>query len=92
MDQKTVERIREIVGPENVTTTLADLEAYKYVSGPGSDYLHGRPEIAVLPQSTEQVSQIVKMANETDTPITPRGGGTGVWGTISPATVASCSI
>ena len=80
MDEVIVERIKKIVGPGNVTTATADIEAYKYVVGPGYDYLRGQPEVAVLPQSTDQVAEIVKLANETNTPVTPRGGGTGVWG------------
>ncbi len=79
MDDIVIQRLKEIVGPEHVTNGLADLEAYKYVVGVGSDYLHGNPEVAVLPQNTEQVSAIVKLANQTQTPITPRGGGTGAW-------------
>jgi FAD/FMN-containing dehydrogenase len=78
---EVIERLKKIVGPENVSTTTAELEAYKYVSGPGSDYLHGNPEVAVLPRSTEHVAEIVKLANEVNVPITPRGGGTGVFGT-----------
>lgn len=80
MDGKVVERLKDIVGPEHVTDAKADLEAYKYVPGMGSDYLHGNPQVAVMPQTTEQVAAIVKLANELDLPVTPRGGGTGVWG------------
>jgi glycolate oxidase len=80
MDDMVIQRLKRIVGEECVTTATADIEAYKYVSGAGYDYLHGIPEVAVLPQSTEHVAEIIKLANETNTPVTPRGGGTGVWG------------
>jgi glycolate oxidase len=79
MDEIVIQRLKEIVGQKHVTTNIADLESYKYVVGVSSDYLHGNPEVVVMPQTTEQVSAIVKLANETNTPITPRGGGTGCW-------------
>ncbi|MGD0659445.1 MAG: FAD-binding oxidoreductase [Syntrophorhabdales bacterium] len=79
MDNAIVEKIKKIVGEEYVTAGVADMEAYKHTAG--SDYLHGNPEVAVLPRTTEQVAEIVKLANESRTPITPRGGGTGVFGT-----------
>lgn len=39
-----------------------------------------RPDVAVRPQTTEQVAAIVKLANEMRVPITPWGGGSGVQG------------
>jgi len=79
MDEKLVNELKNIVGPENVSTAAADLLSYRYVVGMGTEHSQGRPEVAVLPQTTQQVAEIVKLANETNTPITPRGGGTGGW-------------
>jgi glycolate oxidase len=36
------------------------------------------PGVVVLPDSTEQIVEIVKLANRTKTPIVPRAGGTGL--------------
>jgi glycolate oxidase len=36
------------------------------------------PDVVVLPRTTEQVSRIVKLANEFGVPIVPRAGGTGL--------------
>ncbi|MEV0699931.1 FAD-binding oxidoreductase [Saccharopolyspora sp. NPDC050389] len=36
------------------------------------------PDVVVLPRTTEQVSRIVKLANEFKVPIVPRAGGTGL--------------
>ena len=36
------------------------------------------PDVVVLPESTEQVVEIVKLANRTKTPIVPRAAGTGL--------------
>ena len=37
------------------------------------------PEVIVKPRTTEEVSEIMKLANETKTPVTIRGGGEGYW-------------
>lgn len=39
-----------------------------------------RPDVAVRPQTAEQVAQIVRLCNELGVPITPWGGGSGVQG------------
>jgi glycolate oxidase len=80
MNNTVIQRLSEIVGSEHVATSVADLEAYKYVVGTAWEFELGKPEIAVLPQTTDQVALIVKLCNETNTPLTPRGGGTGNWG------------
>ena len=36
------------------------------------------PDVAVLPRTTEQVSEVVKLANRHGIPIVPRAGGTGL--------------
>jgi glycolate oxidase len=38
------------------------------------------PDIVVKPNSTEEISQILKICNEFHIPVTPRGGGSGVSG------------
>ena len=39
-----------------------------------------RPDIVVLPASTEEVSEVIKVANRHKIPFTPRGAGTGLSG------------
>ena len=36
------------------------------------------PDVVVLPRTTEQVAEIVKLANRTGTPVVPRAAGTGL--------------
>ena len=36
------------------------------------------PDVVVLPRTTEQVAEIVKLANRTRTPVVPRAAGTGL--------------
>jgi glycolate oxidase len=43
------------------------------------------PEIVVLPETVEQVSQVVKAAKHANVPIVPRGSGTGLAGGAVPA-------
>ena len=48
------------------------LEPYSHDEIPGKHYRH-LPEIVVRPDSTEQISQIVTLANELHIAVTPRG-------------------
>jgi len=44
------------------------------------------PQIAIRPESTEQVSEIIRIANKYNTPVLPRGGGCGLMGGSKPIT------
>jgi glycolate oxidase len=80
MEQTVKEMIRGIVGAENFTDSLIDLISY---SIDGSEHKH-RPEAAVWPRSTAQVSEILNLANEASFPVVPRGAGTGLVGLAVP--------
>ena len=69
-----------IVGEDNVTDSLIDLVSYSYDA---SAHSH-RPELGVCPETDEQVQAIVKLANEKNFPIIPRGAGTGLSGMAVP--------
>ncbi len=69
--------LRSIVGAENVSDEEFVRRAYtrtpvNKVFGVGRGKV---PGIAVKPTTTEQVSEIVKLANRTGTPVVPKGGG-----------------
>ncbi len=81
MDAAIKQAIIEIVGEENFTDELMDMVSYSYDS---SEHSH-RPECAVWPQNTEQVSQVLKLANGNGLPVIPRGAGTGLSGMCVPA-------
>jgi FAD/FMN-containing dehydrogenase len=69
--------LAEIVGEEWVKTDAADLENY------GKDWTRQytpAPTAIVLPKTTEQVQQIVRLANELSFAIVPSGGRTGLSG------------
>jgi glycolate oxidase len=66
-----------IVGKEGILTQEAELRAYDCDAyAPEKRY----PDAVVLPQTTEQVSRIVKLCNRLQVPFTPRGAGTGLSG------------
>ncbi len=74
------QKLIEIVGAGNFTDQLEELVPYSYDA---SMNVH-RPDAAIWPESTEQVSEIVKFANEQRIPITPRGAGTSLSGGAVP--------
>ena len=69
--------LEKIVGKDNVLATPEALKAYSYDGT--SSWIH-EPDVVVFPTSTEQISQIMKLANGEKIPVTPRGGGTNVSG------------
>jgi len=77
IDARLVEKLRRIAGKENVLTSLEEMVAYSY---DGTNMWSHRPDVVVLPQSAEQISEILKLASENNIPVTPRGGGTNVSG------------
>jgi len=77
LEAKMISKLEKIVGKEAVLTSKEDLNAYSY---DGTTTWAHMPDVVVLPTSSEQVSQILKLANENRIPVTPRGGGTNVSG------------
>jgi len=69
-----------IVGSENLTDSLIDLIAY---SKDASEFKH-RPDAAVWPTATEQISAILKLANQEKFPVIARGAGTSLAGLVVP--------
>jgi len=76
-------RFAAIVGEKNAIWKPAELRTYE------CDGLLGyrvRPAVVVLPGSTQEVADCVKLARELDLPIVPRGAGTGLSGGSLPST------
>ncbi|HIJ58917.1 MAG TPA: FAD-binding protein [Deltaproteobacteria bacterium] len=80
MDTTIKQSLKEIVGEENFTDSLIDLIAY---SRDSSEHGH-RPDAALWPANTEQISAIMKLANLQKFPIVPRGAGTSLAGLAVP--------
>ncbi len=77
---EVIRKMKEIVGEENVWVDPQKVEPY------GADAVKEKfpPEAVVFPENTEQVSRILKLANEYRFPVTARGGGVGYTGGAVP--------
>lgn len=80
MNESIKQQLIEIVGEEGFTDNLIDLVSYSYDSG---EHKH-RPECAIWPTTAEQISKVLKLANEHKIPVIPRGAGTGLSGMCVP--------
>jgi len=80
MHHEILQYIRSIVGPENLLTSREELLCHGMDAGSAS----ALPIGVALPQKTEQISEILKLANRYDCPITPRGAGSGMTGGCVP--------
>jgi len=75
--------LEDIVGRENIIKNKVDLDTYTCDVCAISRFWVDRgeeppkPNCVVFPQNSEQVSEIVKLANVYKIPIIPRGGGAG---------------
>jgi len=78
-----VRDLRTIVGEKSVWIDHERLEAYAHDETSITEYAHA-PEAVVLPTTTEQVAQVVRLANRERIPITPRGAGSGLSGGAIP--------
>src|SRR5512137_793924 len=74
MDKKIIEHLVSVVGKKYVLSTPEDLAVYSY----DGTFAESCPDLVVLPATTEQVSEVVKLASETRIPIVARGMGSGL--------------
>ena len=71
----------KIVGREFVLYDKGSLDKY---SSDETEDLKFLPEVVLKPDSTEQISEILKICNKEIIPVTPRGAGTGLSGGALP--------
>lgn len=76
-----------IVGGENM---LTDDEARGVYGQDETENLTFPPDVIVKPSTTQQVSEILKLATAHAIPVTPRGGGTGLSGGSLPVFGGIC--
>ncbi len=81
MDQYTKEKIKSIVGSNNFFDSNEDKLVYSYDGTPIYQHL---PEAVLFPQDDEQISKILKLANQEKFNVVPRGSGTGLSGGAIP--------
>ncbi len=80
MDSRTIDEIRKIVGKDNVIDSLEERRCYSYDARTDGIV----PELIVFPSSAQEVSGILKLANQHGFPVIPRGQGTGLTGGSTP--------
>jgi len=78
-----VDELARIIGERFVITDEEKIEPYSHDEVSEKEY-SCMPEVVVRPKTTEEVSQIVKLANRERIPITPRGAGSGLSGGAVP--------
>ncbi|WP_156850511.1 FAD-binding oxidoreductase [Bartonella refiksaydamii] len=77
MEQELIESFRKIVGVAHAVTDQALIAPY-LIDERG--LFHGKTQLLLRPSSTAEVSSIMRLANQTHTPIVPQGGNTGLVG------------
>lgn len=80
LSQSIINELSRIVGRENISTSREDLICYSY-DATNRSFL---PDAVVFPNSANQISFILKMANFEGIPVTPRGAGSGTVGGALP--------
>jgi len=75
-----IDRLTQIVGGDNIIVEPEKVEPY------GADAVKEKfpPEAVVFPESTAQMVEILKLANDVNFPVTARGGGVGYTGGAVP--------
>jgi glycolate oxidase len=78
-----IAELSAIVGHENILSGSAVPVSAGYDAGTRRD-AHYLPEVVAVPADAAQVAAILKLANRSLVPVTPRGGGTGLAGGAVP--------
>jgi glycolate oxidase len=74
LSPEVLQKFTSIVGPERCRTSREDLLAYSYDA-----YVHEfLPDAVLLPKTTAEVAEIMKLASAQNVFVTPRGAGSGL--------------
>jgi FAD/FMN-containing dehydrogenase len=77
-----LERLRDIVGPDGYLDQPSDIEPYLLDH---RKIFRGNTSLVLRPNSTEQVSKLVKLCYEQNIGVVPAGGNTGYCGGATPS-------
>ena len=77
MNDEITDRLRAFLKDDQILTADEDLDVYSF---DGTAMLRQRPQCVVLPETVEEVSQILALANAKKVPVVTRGSGTGLAG------------
>ncbi|PWA08397.1 2-hydroxy-acid oxidase [Pueribacillus theae] len=76
-----IEELKEKLAPDRVTTNETILDQH---SRDESYHTPRLPEVVVFPESAEEVSEVIKLANQYKTPVIPFGLGSSLEGHVIP--------
>ncbi|MBM3712603.1 MAG: FAD-binding oxidoreductase, partial [Actinobacteria bacterium] len=76
MEEEHIKYLIEIAGQDRVATDMEDKICFGY----DSTRLEYMPDAIVKVSESQQISSILKLANEYKVPVTPRGAATGLSG------------
>src|SRR5215475_3975198 len=71
MDSSILRQLKKIAGKDTVLDRPEELMLYEYDAGVDKH----RPGAVVFAQTTQQVSQIMRLASDKKIPVVPRGAG-----------------
>ena len=80
LDTSVIEKLKAIVGADNVATDPQDLLCYSY----DATQMEFRPDAVVYPADAAEVAQVLKLANAERFAVFPRGAGSGFTGGALP--------
>ena len=85
MEEELIRKLKSIVGEDWVVSSKDSVAGYLYDETPPPLRPKACEDVVVVkPENSEQVSEILKLANEHRIPVFPRGGGTGLAGAAVP--------
>jgi glycolate oxidase len=87
IDSIILKKLKDIIGSEYVFTDFDTIDKF---SKDETEDLSFPPEVVVKPSTAEEISAILKLANEHLIPVVPRGGGTGLSGGALPVLGGIC--
>ncbi len=79
--RRLIQACQRIAGPEGVVSAPDELRVYECDA---LTYYRSMPDLVVLPTSTPQVAEIVRLCRDVGVPFLPRGAGTGLSGGATP--------
>ena len=75
IDNSIIKILKQLLGKDNVLTDYEECYCYSFDAAHTGNDIH-LPDIVVLPETTEHVSEIVRLANKYSIPVLARGAGT----------------
>jgi glycolate oxidase len=80
LEARIIEKLRDIVGKDNIATDVQDMICYGY----DATQMEFLPDAVVHPVNAAEVSQVLALANREKFPVFPRGAGSGFTGGALP--------